>query len=64
MDNSIINEVISLQAFFKAGYDRATILRKKLEGETSPAPTGGLSTDQKVKLRTDFTKTILKKKTA
>ena len=34
----ILDEVISLQAYFHAGYKKATTLRDKLEGEVSTSP--------------------------
>ena len=35
IDQNILNEVINLQAHFRSGYDRATILRKRQEGHFS-----------------------------
>jgi len=61
---TILNEVISLEAYFKAGYDRATLLRKRLEGKTPPAPQKGLNEDQRVKLSIGLQKSVTRKKMA
>lgn len=47
MSRELLQRVISLEAFFRAGLEEATGLRKELERETSPAPRKGLSEAQK-----------------
>ena len=44
---NILNRVISLEAYFLAGYKEATGLRKELEGNSTPsAPPKGLSEEE------------------
>mgnify|MGYP003340232231 CR=1 FL=1 len=64
IDQNILNEVINLQAHFRSGYDRATILRKRLEGKTPPAPQKGLNEDQRAKLSIGLQKSVTRKKMA
>jgi hypothetical protein len=60
--SKILNEVISLEAYFKAGLQRATGLRKELENLTTPVPPRrGLSPEQRANLHTKRLSTIIKK---
>jgi hypothetical protein len=51
LDQTILNEVRTLEAYFRVGLDGATGLRKKLEGiHPSASPIGALSDDRKAQL--------------
>lgn len=62
---NIINEVISLQAYFRVGLEKATGLRQRLEGKNpSVSPSGGLNADQTATLLARRERTRLKKQKA
>ena len=56
----VINELLSIEAFASSLKQRATVLRKKLEGETSSASRKGLNETDKANLISRRTKSIIK----
>lgn len=59
---NILNRVRSLEAYFQAGLQEATGLRKQLEGfSSSAAPSGGLKPEEIVKLKARSEKRRLRK---
>lgn len=61
-DQQILNQVISLEAHFRAGLDAATGLRKRLEGHPSAGlnQKKGLTPEAKAKLLAHRHKSIIK----
>ena len=59
-DPKILNRVRSLEAHFSVGLAEATRLRKELEGNDKPKKRGGLSEEDKARVRAHIKQTLVK----